>query len=138
MPRFYGVIEAAIIVKDVKRALKFYMDVVGFEKSKHDAGPRAAIVKIGPRHFMGLWEPGVWTSNYLSPERNHEYFGHKPGQCHLVFGVHRDDVSALAGRLTEAGYKVDGPMPHGDGSPHLYVSDPDGHAVEFWGLDGSA
>lgn len=136
MPRFYGVIEVAILVKDVKRALQFYVDVVGFEKTEHDVGPRAAILKTGPKHYMGLWEPGVWRSNYLSPERNREYFGHQPGQYHLVFGVHRDDVPALADRLRKADCTVDGPMPHGDGSPHLYVSDPDGHAVEFWGLTG--
>ncbi|MSQ08924.1 MAG: VOC family protein [Dehalococcoidia bacterium] len=134
MPRFFGVIEAAIIVHDVKVALGFYVDVVGFEKTAYDVGPRAAIVKTGPRHYMGLWEPGVWRSNYLSPERNNRYFGQRPGQYHLVFGVHRDDVPALAGRLSQAGCEVDGPMPHGDGSPHLYLSDPDGHAVEFWGL----
>ncbi len=134
MPRYYGVIEAAIIVNDVKRALNFYVDVVGFERTRHDVGPRAAILKTGPKHFMGLWEPGVWRSNYLSPQRNREYFGNQPGQYHLVFGVHRDDVPALVKRLTDAGYALDGPMPHGDGSPHLYVSDPDGHAVEFWGL----
>ena len=39
----------------------------------------------------------------------------------------------IAEKLQEAGYKIDGPMPHGDGSLHLYVSDPDNHAIEFWG-----
>jgi catechol-2,3-dioxygenase len=136
MPRFYGIVEAAVIIADLKRAMKFYVDVVGFERTPHDVGPKAAILKIGPDRYMGLWEPGAWFSNYLSPERNRQYFGHKQGQYHLVFGVHRDDVPALAGRLRDAGYKVDGPMAHGDGSPHLYVSDPDGHAVEFWGQSG--
>lgn len=135
MLRFYGIIEAAIIVQDIKRALKFYVDLVGFEKTSHDVGPGAAILKIGPRHYMGLWEPGTWRSNYLAPARNREYFGHRPGQYHLVFGVHADDVPGLAQRLRKVGYEVDGPMAHGDGSPHLYVTDPDGHAVEFWGLE---
>jgi catechol 2,3-dioxygenase-like lactoylglutathione lyase family enzyme len=136
MPKFYGVIEAAMVVKDVKRSLGFYVDVVGFERTGHDVGPRAAIVKTGPRHFLGLWEPGTWFSRYLSPQRNREYFGHKPGQYHLVFGVQASEVPGIATRLKQAGHPVDGPMPHGDGSPHLYVSDPDGHAVEFWGLEG--
>ncbi len=96
MPRFYGVIEATIIVKDVKRALQFYVDVIGYKKSDYDAGPRAAIIEIGPKRYMGLWEPGVRFSNYLSPDRNKEYFGNKPGQYHLVLGVHRDDVPGLA------------------------------------------
>lgn len=136
MPRFYGIVEAAIIVANVKRASDFYVGLVGFERTKHDVGQRGAILKIGTDRYMGLWEPGAWFSNYLSKVRNAEYFGHRPGQYHLVFGIHRDDVPALADRLRKAGHHVDGPMPHGDGSPHLYVTDPDGHAVEFWGLSG--
>jgi catechol 2,3-dioxygenase-like lactoylglutathione lyase family enzyme len=136
MARFYGIVEAAVIIADLKRALKFYVDIVGFERTSHDVGPRAAILKIGPERYMGLWEPGVWFSSYLSAARNRQYFGNEPGQYHLVFGVHRDDVAGLADRLRKASYEIDGPMAHGDGSPHLYVSDPDGHAVEFWGLSG--
>jgi len=50
-----------------------------------------------------------------------------------VFAVHQDDVSKIPERLTDAGFEVDGSMPHGDGSMRLCVSDTDNHAIEFWG-----
>ena len=49
-----------------------------------------------------------------------------------MFAVHQDDVAKIAERLTDAGFEVDGQMPHGDGLMRLYVSDPDNHAIEFW------
>ena len=49
-----------------------------------------------------------------------------------MFAVHQDDVAKIPERLTDAGFEVDGSMPHGDGSMRLYVSDPDNHAIEFW------
>ena len=86
----------------------------------------------GPDYGRGLLVPGCWISNFLD-EDFADYFGGRIGQAHLVMAVDQDDVTGIAERLTSAGYRVAGPMPHGDGSLHLYVSDPDGHAIEFWG-----
>ena len=131
--RYYGIAELAIVVSDIRRAKEFYVSLLGFEEQPVDVGPRACILKIGHRRFMGLWEPGAWTSDYLPPEVRARYFGRTVGQVHPVFAVHQEDVPAIARRLQEAGYETWGPMPHGDGSLHLYVQDPDGHALEFWG-----
>ena len=131
--RYYGLAELAIVVSDLQRAKDFYIDVLGFELSEHDMGERACILRIGENRFMGLWEPGVWKSDFLSPERSASYFGNEVAPTHPVIAVHQDDVPQIAERLTQAGYEIDGPMPHGDGSLHLYVSDPDNHAIEFWG-----
>ncbi len=133
--RSLGYAEVAIVVQDVARATRFYVDVVGYTEARFEtysppAGSR--IIQVGPDHYLGLWEPGVWKSDYLEGSYG-DYFGKNVGQAHLVMAVHQDDVQALAGRLTAAGYEIAGPMPHGDGSLHLYVSDPDGHAIEFWG-----
>ncbi len=133
MFRYYGIAELAIVVSDLKRSLEFYVDLLGFEPTRHDFGERARILKIGPNRYMGLWEPGVWRSDFLSPERSRRYFGNEVAPTHPVFAVHQDDVPRIAERLKNAGYRIDGPMPHGDGSLHLYVSDPDNHAIEFWG-----
>lgn len=131
--RYYGLAELAIVVSDLSRSKQFYIDLLGFEQTEHDFGERACILKIGDNRFMGLWEPGEWTSDFLSPERSARYFGNEVAPTHPVIAVHQDDVQLIADRLTQAGYEIDGPMPHGDGSPHLYVSDPDNHAIEFWG-----
>ena len=131
--RYYGIAELAIVVSNLKRAERFYVDILGFERTEHDVGERARILKIGEDRYLGLWEPGAWKSDFLSPDRSASYFGNHVAPTHPVFAVHQDDVPAIAQRLLEAGYDIDGPMEHGDGSLHLYVSDPDNHAVEFWG-----
>jgi catechol 2,3-dioxygenase-like lactoylglutathione lyase family enzyme len=133
MLRYYGIAELAIVVSNVERSKRFYIDIVGFQPTQYDFGKRTCILKVGENRYMGLWEPGAWRSAFLSPERSAKYFGNAVAPTHPVFAIHQDDVPALAKRLTDAGYAIDGPMPHGDGSLHLYVSDPDNHALEFWG-----
>ena len=131
--RYYGIAELAIVVSNLDRARAFYVGLLGFEQSEHDVGAGGCTLRIGENRFMGLWEPGVWKSDFLAPERSARYFGAEVAPAHPVFAVHQDDVAAIADRLRGAGYEIDGPMPHGDGSMHLYVSDPDNHAIEFWG-----
>lgn len=133
MPRYFGIAELAIVVSDLKRSLEFYVDILGLEPTEHDFGEHARILKMGEHRFLGLWEPGEWKSDFLSPDRSADYFGNAVAPTHPVIAVHQDDVPELAKRLQDAGYEIDGPMPHGDGSLHLYVSDPDNHAIEFWG-----
>lgn len=133
MFRYFGVAELAIVVSDIARSKEFYVDLLGFEPTDFDYGGHAAILKMCDRRYLGLWEPGYWTSDFLSPERTSEYFGNAVAPTHPVIAIHADDIAPLAQKLTDAGYKIDGPMPHGDGALHLYVSDPDNHAIEFWG-----
>ncbi len=130
-----GYAEVAIVISDIERSTQFYVDVLGYEvfSPPNFVPPRGArLIKVGPDNVLGLWEPGVWMSDYLD-ESFADHFGNQIGQAHLVMAVDQDDVPGIAERLTSAGYRVAGPMPHGDGSLHLYVSDPDGHAIEFWG-----
>ena len=133
--RALGYAEVAIVVQDVVRSAEFYVGLIGYTEAHFDtytppSGSR--IIQVGPDHFLGLWEPGVWSSDYLEGAYG-DYFGNNVGQAHLVMAIAQDEVQPLADRLTAAGYATAGPMPHGDGSLHLYVSDPDGHAIEFWG-----
>ncbi|MDA1280344.1 MAG: VOC family protein [Chloroflexi bacterium] len=130
-----GFAEVAIVVSDIERSTRFYVDVLGYEVFSADnfVPPRGArLIKVGADSILGLWEPGVWFSDYLG-ESFAGYFGSQIGQAHLVMGIDQADVATTAERLTAAGYEIAGPMPHGDGSLHLYVTDPDGHAIEFWG-----
>jgi len=130
----YGIFELAIVVADAERSADFYVDVLGFEYASFDGGPGkgSRALLIGDNQYLGIWEPGVWNSTYWEGPFGH-YFGDQIGQVHPVYGVAQEDVEPLAKRLTDAGHEVVGPMAHGDGSLHLYFSDPDGHAIEMWG-----
>ncbi len=130
----YGYFELGVVVADVASSAHFYIDVVGFEPAPFDPGEgkRSRALQVGPNQYLGLWEPGVWSSHYWEGPYGH-YFGDDIGQVHPVFGVAQEDVEPLAERLIEAGHNVIGPMAHADGSLHVYFSDPDGHAIEMWG-----
>ena len=130
----YGIFELAIVVADAERSADFYVDVLGFEYASFDGvpGKGSRALLIGDNQYLGIWEPGVWNSTYWEGSFGH-YFGDQIGQVHPVYGVAQEDVEPLAKRLTDAGHEVVGPMAHGDGSLHLYFSDPDGHAIEMWG-----
>lgn len=129
--RYYGIAELALVVADIGRAKRFYVETVGFEPVVEES--HSCILRTGPKRLLGLWEPGVWHSKSLPAESRSRYFGQSLGQAHPVFAVHNDDVPALAERLKTAGYEVHALATHADGARHLYVSDPDNHAVEFWG-----
>lgn len=129
-----GYAEIAIVVKDIERATRFYVDVVRYEVADIDVGEGGTIIKVGPDHFLGLWEPNVWGSERAPFEGAYgDQFRKQVGQVHLVFAIHQDEIEPLAGRLADAGFPVHGPETHKDGSLHLYASDPDGHAMEWWG-----
>ena len=132
--RALGYAEIAIVIGDVERSVDFYVNVVGYEVADVDVGERAAIMKVGPDHYLGLWEPGVWGSTRLPFEGTYgDEFRQKVRQAHLVFAIHEDEIEPLKERLIAAGYRVHGPETHGDGSLHLYAADPDGHPMEWWG-----
>ena len=63
--RALGYAEVALVVADAERSARFYIDVVGYEMADFDVGEGARLIKVGPDHFMGLWEPNVWGSNRL-------------------------------------------------------------------------
>ncbi|MBI4218841.1 MAG: VOC family protein [Chloroflexi bacterium] len=129
-----GYAEIALVVADAGRSARFYIDVVGYEPASLDLGKGARLIKVGPDHFLGLWEPNVWgaTRRPFGGAYGAE-FRNRVGQTHVVFAIAEDEVPGLAERLTRAGYPVHGPEVHADGSYHLYASDPDGHAMEWWG-----
>jgi len=134
--RYYGIAELALVVSDLERAKRFYIDVLGFEPAGADVGPGGFLLRIGQRRYLGLWEVGAWHSDYLPAAQQTAYFGAQVCPAHPVFAIHNDDVAAVAERLRDAGFSPTGPVRHADGALHLYVSDPDKNAIEFWGWPG--
>lgn len=55
------------MVSDIERAKEFYIGLLGFEATDYEFGKGPAIVKIGENRYLGLWEPGEWRSDFLSP-----------------------------------------------------------------------
>ena len=80
--RALGYAEVAIVVEDAARSAEFYVGLLGYTEAHLDTytpptGSR--IIRVGPDHFLGLWEPGIWSSDYLDGAYG-DYFGKNVGQ----------------------------------------------------------
>ena len=73
----------------IERAKEFYIGLLGFEATDYEFGKSSDIVKIGESRYLGLWEPGEWRSDCLSPEGIDAYFGNTVAPTHPVFASGR-------------------------------------------------
>ena len=121
--RCSGVSELALMVDDLERAEAFYAGTLGLPVVER--WEDAVWVMAGDRTRIGLWLPGVEP---LAGER---------GGSHVHFALHVDegDFAPLVKHLGQRGHDVHVEQ-FGDGRGRAaYVTDPDGHVVEFWTWD---
>jgi catechol 2,3-dioxygenase-like lactoylglutathione lyase family enzyme len=121
--RCSGVSELALMVDDLGRAERFYVDTLGLPVVER--WDDATWVMAGDRTRIGLWLSSVEP---LAGER---------GGRHVHFALHivDADFDGLVQHLEHHGHDVH--VEHfGDGRGRAaYVADPDGHVVEFWTWD---
>lgn len=124
-----GVSELVLEVAELERAERFYAEKLGLPVVERWHNRRAVWVLAGATR-IGLWEPQVGLE------------GSKGGE-HVHFAMHVDDadfdrlLETLRGRgldvpVHEFGGLGGGPDGVERPSRSAYVSDPDGHLVEFW------
>ena len=112
-PRVTGISELVLEVADLDAARRFYRDVLGFEETLYGEGRRGRYwYLIGETARLGLWTP----------------------QIGLAGGRGEEEIDRLLGSIAAAGGEVEGPIQLGPGRA-IYVTDPDGNAVEFWSQD---
>lgn len=123
-PRTTGISELVLEVEDLDRARAFYRDLLGFEETLYGEGREGRYwYLVGDTARLGLWTPQVGLAG-----------GRGGAHVHFAFQVPDDEVDRLGGRLREAGADFEGPIQLGPGRS-IYVTDPDGNAVEFWSQD---
>ena len=111
-------------VAALDRALKFYCDVLGFEKVMM-YGPDAAFISAGGyHHHIGL---NTWYSKNAPPAPVRS-----AGLFHTaILYPTRKDLAVALQRLREARYPLTGASDHGV-SEALYLNDPDQNGVELY------
>jgi catechol 2,3-dioxygenase-like lactoylglutathione lyase family enzyme len=120
-----GVSELVLEVSELERAERFYVDMLGLavvERWPH----RNAVWVLAGETRIGLWEPQVGLEG-------------SQGGKHVHFALHvaDDDFGPLVETLRKRGLEVPVHEFGGLGSVRrpsrsAYVTDPDGHLVEFW------
>jgi catechol 2,3-dioxygenase-like lactoylglutathione lyase family enzyme len=115
-----GVSELALLVADLERAEAFYTGTLGLPVVERWA--EAVWVMAGERTRIGLW---LATVKPLAGER---------GGSHVHFALHvgESELDALVAQLARAEHSAE-VIEFKDGRGRAaYVTDPDGHVVEFW------
>lgn len=111
-------------VADLKRAMDFYCDLLGFELVTMYGTDAAFISAGGYHHHIGL---NTWYSKNAPPAPLRS-----AGLFHTaILYPTRKDLAVAYKRLLDAGYPLTGAADHGV-SEALYLNDPDGNGLELY------
>jgi catechol 2,3-dioxygenase-like lactoylglutathione lyase family enzyme len=128
MPALTGILETALYVDDVERAVAFYRRVFGFDVLFHnDRG--AALAVAGSQVLLlfrkrGTLEPIVTERGTIPPHDGE-------GNLHMAFAVPADALAGWERRLADEGVAVLARYRWERGGQSVYFHDPDGHVVEL-------
>ena len=122
----HGLSELILVVKDVRRAARFYTEVVGLPVDEPPSD-----------RWCWLWCGAPGRLPRLGLTTGPLTFGaaHCGGPTHFAFGVPRSAIPREKARLEMLGVAVEGPV-HFEfwQADSIYFSDPDGNRVELCGF----
>lgn len=122
------VLETALYVDDLERALGFYREVLGLRVLV--AGERMVALDAGHATVLLLFRRGATTSGVRTPE------GFIPphdgsGPAHVAFAVDEGALRYWEEQLAARGIEVESRVRWERGGASIYFRDPDGHSVEL-------
>jgi catechol 2,3-dioxygenase len=134
-----GVGEVVLRVGDIHRSIRFYRDILGLSLIRilHDAIAfmRVADGVAGHTQIIGLFD-----QKWVSSRAGHAWEGCAPGSStlhHFAIEIKLDAFEDVLAYLTNQGLQPNTSTHPWIGWRSIYVSDPDGHTVEFVCYDGS-
>jgi catechol 2,3-dioxygenase-like lactoylglutathione lyase family enzyme len=128
MPHVEGVLETALYVEDLERAIAFYQDLFGFEKLLHEE--RMCALSVAGRNVLLLFrkrgsdQPNPVPGGVIPPHDG-------DGRLHLAFAIPAATRAAWEARLAEKDIVIESRIEAERGGHSLYFRDPDGHLVEL-------
>lgn len=128
MPQLDAVLETALYVDDLDRAVRFYSDVLALSPLYRDA--RMCAFSVGGRNVLLLFPRGG------SLEAVHMPGGTIPphdgaGPLHIAFAIAKDELPAWEERLGANKIAIEGRTRWKRGGESIYFRDPDGHLLEL-------
>ena len=128
MPTLNGVLETALYVDDLGRAIRFYTDVLGLAPLYRDT--RMAAFDVGGKSVLLIFPRGG------SLETVHMPGGTIPphdgaGPLHVAFAIPKEELGGWEQRLAASGIPIEGRTTWKRGGESIYFRDPDGHLLEL-------
>ncbi len=127
MSKLTGVIETALYVEDLERAVKFYKTLFELETLAFD--DRFHALSVADQHVLLLFRQGGSLSHTPLPG------GIIPphdgsGPVHIGFSIPQGSIQEWESRLADHGIAIEGKVDWPRGGTSLYFRDPDGHLLE--------
>lgn len=127
-PPIDGVLETALYVTDLDRAVAFYADGLGRSLLLRNA--RMAALDAGRRSVLLLFVGGTSASDMATPGGTIP--GHDgTGRLHMAFAIADAEYPAWQAHLDTRGIAITSEVRWPGGGRSLYVADPDGHVIEL-------
>lgn len=128
MPAIRHLLETALYVDDMERAVSFYRDLLGLQLL--DRWDRGSVLAAGERQVLLLFRRGATAAGVDTPAgRIPPHDGQGP--IHLAFAIDLAELPAWEERLAAGGIEVESRIHWQRGGHSLYFRDPDGHSVEL-------
>jgi|SRR5215472_11433224 len=121
-PKTEGILESALYVADVIRAVRFYEKVFGFRVIS-DFGARGCAMQAADRQVLLLFKEGGSCATQLPHDGN--------GELHLAFAIPAAESMSWEAWLAENGIAVEEKRTWELGGLSLYFRDPDRHLIEL-------
>lgn len=128
MPTVNGVLETALYVEDLPRAVKFYKTVFNFEILVADQ--RLCAMSVADQQVLLLFQKGASTKPMQTAGGTIPPHG-GAGNLHMAFAINATELEKWENWLEQNGVKIESKVKWPDGGQSLYVRDPDNHAIEL-------
>lgn len=127
-PAIRRVVETALYVDEMERAVAFYRDVLGL--GVMSAGERLSTLDAGAGTVLLLFRRGATAQGLDFPGgRIPPHDG--AGPAHIALGIDAADFDAWAAYLESRGVAIESRARWTRGGRSLYFRDPDHHSVEL-------
>ena len=128
MPQLAGVLETSLYVEDLERSIRFYQEVMQFQKLVSDA--RFCALQAGQREVLLLFRKGASTQPMVIAGGTippHD----ANGQMHLAFAISAQELEPWERRLEQDQVVIESKVRWERGGQSIYFRDPDGHLLEL-------
>ena len=128
MPAILGILETALVTRDLARSAAFYQELFGFTVMAADDRFRA--LAVAPAQVLLLFLEGGSTrpmpipGGVIPPHDGR-------GQMHLAFAIGREELEPWRARLRASSVAIESEVRWPTGGVSLYFRDPDEHLIEL-------